>query len=148
MNRSYMTPSRRAVLSLFYSHPHRQFTSEQVCTLLCKANEDGTALLGKSTVYRQLSKLCEEGRLTRTTAMDDMGGAVNVYQYKNREGQGESRFSLQCRLCGRVTPLDCEQTKTLMSHLREHHGFAVEGDTVLCGVCRDCQATNEKEDGI
>lgn len=148
MNRTYMTPSRRAVLSLFCSHPHRQFTAEQVCTLLCKTNEDGTALLGKSTVYRQLSKLCEGGQLTRTTAVDDMGGAVNVYRYAplGEEQTSESHFRLQCRLCGRVTPLDCKQINTLISHLREQHGFAAEGDTVLGGVCRECRKHDEKED--
>jgi len=148
MNRSYMTPSRKAVLSLFRSHPHRRFTAEQVCTLICRANEEGTALLGKSTVYRQLSKLCEQGQLTRTTDTDGRlsGGAVHVYQYAAPDGRGESTFRLQCRLCGRVTPLDCEKTDTLITHLRDHHGFAMEGSTVLGGVCRDCQTTNPKED--
>lgn len=146
MNRSYMTPSRKAVLSLFCSHPHRQFTAEQVCTLLCESNEAGTALLGKSTVYRQLSKLCEEGQLSRTTATDGTGGAVNVYQYAEQDGQGESRFRLQCRLCGRVMPLSCEQIETLAAHLHEHHGFVVEGNTVLRGICRECRKFDDKED--
>lgn len=147
MNRSYMTPSRRAVIALFRSHPHRRFTAEQVCTLVCQLNEEGTALLGKSTVYRQLARLCQQGQLTRTTDTDgpSSGGAVHVYQYAAPDGRGESAFRLQCRRCGRITPLDCEQADALVAHLRDHHGFAPAGDTVLRGVCRDCQK-NQKED--
>ena len=146
MNRSYMTPSRKAVLSLFCSHPHRRFTAEQVCTLLCQTNREGTALLGKSTVYRQLAKLCEEGQLSRTTATDSAGSAVNVYAFVAPKETGERRFCLQCRLCGRVTPLDCEQTEALVAHLSEQHGFWMDGDALLCGVCGDCQPKQRKED--
>lgn len=148
MNRSYMTPSRRAVMSLFCSYPHRQFTSEQVCTLLCESNPEGTALLGKSTVYRQLSRLCEEGVLLREAATDGASGAVHVYRYASPEEPGDSGFRLQCRRCGRVTALSCEFADSLIAHLHEHHGFMISGgESLLCGVCRDCQQSEkQKED--
>ncbi len=148
MKKQYTTPARRAVLSLFQSYPHRHFTAEQVCTLVCQTNEQGTALMGKSTVYRQLAQLCESGLLRRFEQTDGAGGAVHTYQYVAPEQDCEAHFHLKCSVCGRVSHLECELTETVAQHLREHHGFVVHcGDSILHGVCLDCQNKRKEKSG-
>jgi Fur family ferric uptake transcriptional regulator len=146
MKKLYKTPARQAVLSLFCAHPHRHFTAEQVCTLLCKVNEAGTALMGKSTVYRQLSQLCERGQLRRFEDIDSSGGAVHVYQYVAPEQNCAAHFHLKCQRCGRISHLDCTLTDELAAHLHTHHGFAVcLEDSILYGLCADCHVKKEEE---
>ena len=146
MKTPYQTPARRALLSLFSTHPHRQFTAEQVCTLLCQTNEQGTGLLGKSTVYRQLNRLCEQGALLRFEDTDPDGGAVHVYQYVLPEQDCATHFHLKCLRCGKVTHLDCDKTDHLIGHVRASHGLSIDcGTSILYGLCSSCEQKQPKE---
>jgi Fur family ferric uptake transcriptional regulator len=104
--------------------------------------------MGKSTVYRQLARLCEGGLLRRFEQTDGAGGAVHTYQYVAPEQDCGAHFHLKCSVCGRVSHLECELTETVAQHLREHHGFVVHcGDSILHGICLDCQ-NKRKENGV
>jgi Fur family ferric uptake transcriptional regulator len=141
---AYQTPARRALVDFFASHPDRHFTAEQICTLLCDAGDRPAGssprgeFIGKSTVYRQLSRLCAEGRLRRFEDVSPDGGAVHVYQYVPSEGC-EVHFHLKCLRCGRVCHLECGQTDALLAHVRATHGFSVDcGSSILYGLCAAC----------
>ena len=140
MKKPYLTPARQAVLSLFSSYPHRQFTAEQVCTLLCSAKGEDDSLIGKSTVYRQLSRLCEQGQLRRFEATDADGLAVHAYQYVAPEQNCAGHFHLKCQSCGRVSHADAELTERIASQLGAEYGFSVDcGASMLYGLCAVCQ---------
>ena len=141
---TYQTPARRALLDFFAANPDRQFTAEQLCTLLCDASDrrgGGSPkgeFVGKSTVYRQLSRLCTEGLLRRFEDIAPDGSAVHVYQYLPSEGC-EQHFHLKCLCCGRVSHLDCTEADALLSHILADHGFAVDrGSSILYGRCTTC----------
>ncbi len=143
MKNSYQTPARRALTALFESYPHRQFTAEQICTLLCETNEGGTALKGKSTVYRQLGKLCEQGKLRRFEGRDSSGGAVSLYQYAEPDSVCDTHFHLKCIKCARVFHFDNASSDALLALVADKYGFSVDsGRSMLCGVCAEC---SEKE---
>ena len=154
MKTAYQTPARRALIDFFAARPDRQFTAEQICTLLCDtaeriASDEGTRrgeFIGKSTVYRQLSQLCEQGRLRRFESRTPDGVAVHVYQYAPDE-RCERHFHLKCLRCGRLTHLDCDRTAELLSHIcAEHHFFVDCGRSMLHGLCVDCRTAEEKEE--
>lgn len=141
---AYQTPARRALVDFFSSHPDRHFTAEQICTLLCDTDDriaSGTSrgeFIGKSTVYRQLSRLCAEGCLRRFEDIAPDGSAVHVYQYLPSEGC-EAHFHLKCLRCGRVCHMECDHTDALLTHIRTAHGFAVDsGSSILYGLCDRC----------
>ena len=146
---AYQTPARRALTDFFASHPDRHFTAEQICTLLCDTDDRIAQggrrgeFIGKSTVYRQLSRLCAEGRLRRFEDVAPDGSAVHVYQYLPEQGCA-AHFHLKCLACGRVEHLECDQTDALLAHIRADHGFAVDcGSSILYGLCAKCGGKHE-----
>ena len=140
MRSNYQTPARRALLELFSVNPDRHFTAEQVCHRLCGA-DGGSAPIGKSTVYRQLTRLSDQKLLRRFEHTDSDGAVVHVYQY-SADTHCDRHFHLKCRLCGRIQHLECDMTAELLSHIRAHHLFSVDcGSSVLLGLCAACEAT-------
>jgi Fur family ferric uptake transcriptional regulator len=140
----YTTPARRALLDFFASRPDRQFTAEQLCTLLCDTGDrastkgDKKEFLGKSTVYRQLAQLCEEGLLLRFEGVTAGGATVHWYQYRH-DALCDGHFHLKCTRCGRLEHLDCEHAQALLAHIQAEHGFSVDcGGSVLLGICNRC----------
>ena len=146
MKYRYTTPARRALLDFFASRPDRQFTAEQLCTLLCDTGDRPSArehaqqkeFFGKSTVYRQLSQLCEEGQLLRFEGVTPEGAAVHWYQYRH-DAVCDGHFHLKCTRCGHLEHLDCGRAQELIAHIQTEHGFIVDCATsVLLGICNRC----------
>ena len=152
MKKTNRTAARRQLVELFSARPDRHFTAEQVCALLCDTEEriaqsDGSRrgeFIGKSTVYRQLARLCEEGLLRRFEDTDTGGTAVHVYQYAANAGC-DSHLHLKCSACGRVVHLECDEMTSLLAHIRAAHGFSVDqGGSILYGRCDRCQTNGGK----
>lgn len=130
----YNTAAREAVLAFFRATPDRQFTTEQVFEGLSKANEQ--KIPGKSTVYRLLSRLSDEGLLRR---FRDSGDANCLYQYSGTKGC-EHHFHMKCTECGKVYHLECERSDDLLFHVLSEHGFKVNcGLSMLYGQCDKCR---------
>jgi len=128
----YKTAGKRALVSFLASHPDRQFTADEVYAAV-----SADASVGKSSVYRQLSLLCEEESVRRFRS--DARGR-NVYQYVGTGCDCRDHFHEKCTMCGRVVHLDCDATAEFVAHLSLEHGFAVDcGRTILYGVCADCR---------
>ena len=53
--KNYQTAGRRRLVSFLAAHPDCQFTVEELCLSV-----NGDANVGKSSLYRQLSALCDE----------------------------------------------------------------------------------------
>lgn len=137
MKASYQTPARRALLDFFSAHPEQHFTAEQICAYFADHPEYP---IGKSTVYRQLSHLCEQDALRRFEEADpETGISVHVYQHFDAERDCDHHFHLKCLLCGKVQHLSCDKTAGLLEHILGAHGFSVDcGRSILYGVCEDC----------
>lgn len=132
-NGRYNTAAREAIVAFFCSNPDRQFTAEavfdEISVLLSKAP-------GKSTVYRLLSRLNEEGLLRRYRDGDD---AVIRYQLI-RGGGCDHHLHMKCTECGRIYHLECERSHDLLGHLLEEHGFRINsGISMLYGECEKCR---------
>lgn len=133
---TYKTKQRAAVEDFFDRHPNAHFTAEAVYDCLLA---EGT-LIGKTTVYRALDKLVENGHVRRFSA-DGLDSAC--YQHAGNDTEHcTTHFHLRCRVCGTLYHVECTHLKSLGKHLLDDHGFSVDyGQTVLYGVCKDC---NEK----
>lgn len=132
--KGYNTAAREAVIGFFRSNPDRQFAAEEVFDALSSAAEDKKP--GKSTVYRLVSRLCEEGKLRRYR---DGHGSNSLFQYVRSEGGCEKHFHLKCTDCGRVYHLECEKSEELLCHVLSEHGFKINsGLSMLYGRCEKC----------
>lgn len=130
---SYQTRQRKRLLAFFEEHPDRQFTSAELTAVLCSENGSG-----KSTVYRQLQQLTEEGILKRFRGENAQSV---LYQYVGKHHECERHFHLKCTDCGTLVHLDCDHMQTLQQHILADHQFFIDPSvTVLYGVCRACAA--------
>ena len=88
--------------------------------------------ISKATVYRNLKKFCESGKIRRV-------GVINGQEHFDADGSRHSHFV--CSACGRVLdifePLVGEET---VAGLEEKYSFSIESEDILFnGLCPDCQ---------
>lgn len=126
----YKTRQRALVEQALRESAGRHITAEELTERLSR----GGAAVGRTTVYRCLERLVEEGRAQKYTAV----GESACYQYLNGDGYCE-HFHLKCTGCGRLIHIECEQLSALAEHIQAEHSFAVDKlKTVLYGLCGDC----------
>lgn len=139
MARTYKTAGRQRLLDFLEGRPDRQFTVEELSIEMDRL--DGVTSR-KSTLYRHLSELCDEG-VVRKYRSDTQ--SAYVYQYV---GCGDCchHFHLKCVTCGALVHLECTVSEELLAHIQSDHGFRVDsGRSILYGVCEDCAALEKKE---
>lgn len=137
---TYKTAGRQRLLDFLQSHPDRQFTVDELATELNRTSQG--KYVGKSTLYRHLSELCDEG--TARKYRSDTQSAY-VYQYV---GTGDCcrHFHLKCLSCGELVHLECAVSEELLFHISSHHGFEVDsGRSILYGMCEVCASMEQKQ---
>ncbi len=130
MEGGYKTRQKQGVLSFFKERPNCQLTAAEIADGLKAQN------IGKSTIYRQISNLCEEGKIRRFRGAD---GKSVVYQYTG-EHRCHDHFHLKCQNCGKLIHLDCKHIDHLRQHIQLEHEFSIDMiSTVIYGTCKDCR---------
>ena len=134
---TYQTRQQEAIETLFSSRAEDCLTAEEVYQTLAESGMD----IGKTTVYRAITRLCQTGRLRRYAAHDS-GGAAR-FQYNPCR---ESHLHIRCTHCGALAHLHCDEVDAFSKHLTCHHGFTLdEGQTILYGLCEGCRETVHSE---
>ena len=130
----YKTSQSEILLGFLRAHPDTEFSTDEITGALA-----GEAI-GKSTVYRLISKLCARGDILRTRGED---GKKILYRYIDKSHDCDEHFHLKCRDCGKLIHLDCGLMDELKKHIAGEHGFRLDArSTVINGVCSECE---EKE---
>lgn len=123
----YKTRQREMITELFESNPDRQFSANDTAVIL-------SGKIGKSTVYREISRLCDEGFLRKYPGSD----GLSVYQLSGKSCH--EHFHLKCTKCGKILHLDCHMMNDICSHIASGHGFDIDiSKTVLFGKCSSCK---------
>lgn len=142
MASTYKTEGKTRLVTFFSQHPDTQFTADELHAALTEAYPDayrGTKGC-KSSLYRQLSLLLEEGTVRK---FRDATQAAYVYQYVAC-GACSHHFHLKCLNCGRLEHLDCVISDQLLSHIQTDHHFSIDrGRSILYGLCADCHAKKD-----
>lgn len=142
MASTYKTEGKTRLVAFFSQHPDTQYTADELHAALIETYPE--AYQGKSSckssLYRQLSVLLEEGTVRKFR--DDTQSAY-VYQYVAC-GACSHHFHLKCLSCGKLEHLDCVISDQLLSHIQSDHDFIIDrGRSILYGLCAACHA---KED--
>lgn len=136
---TYHTIGRERLLTYFAEHPGRQLTVEELTAALVREG----VTVGKSTVYRLVGKLCEEGKLSRLR--DGERGCFFYAYAEDTRGCDGHHFHLKCLGCGRLFHLECRHSEALCDHIAGTHHFRIDsGRTLLYGQCERCQRAEEK----
>lgn len=129
----YSTRQRNAVLACFESQPQRVMTAQEVYEQL---KEQGFGV-GRTTVYRTVAKLCEEGALMAPADLHAPAKAPTRYQHR---GDSRQHISVRCSMCGLVAALHCDAVNEFERHLFQDHGFLLqEAECLLPGLCGSCR---------
>lgn len=129
----YKTKQREILIEYFEDRPGKHITAGDVSEY-CK--EQG-ALVGQSTIYRQLESLVDEGIINKYT-IDVNSPACFEYAGKHMEGQ-QTCFHCKCEKCGKLIHLHCDELEEIQSHLYREHRFRLDPRrTVFYGLCEAC----------
>ena len=139
---TYRTAGREKLLRFLHGHPDKQYTADELAFELNRPpeSESDRCKSSKSTLYRHLSELCDEGTVRKYRS--DTQSAY-VYQYV---GQGDCcrHFHLKCVACERLVHLDCSVSRELLNHIKSDHHFQVDsGRSILYGLCEICAASRQ-----
>ena len=130
----YRTKQRELIERFLIEHSDRHLSADDVAAYL---REQGSPV-GKSTVYRCLDLLVEQGSVRRYFLEEGHGAC---YQYSDGDGRCHEHFHLKCTGCGRLIHVECDYLSEVAAHVLEHHGFTIDNTkTVLYGLCSDCAA--------
>ncbi|MDR2904310.1 MAG: transcriptional repressor [Clostridiales bacterium] len=97
--------------------------------------------IGRTTIYRVLGKLVENGCVRKYT-IDGVTGAC--YQYINAAADQRTLLHLKCEGCGQLFHLDCALFDKVRRHFYDEHVFQINiMKTVLYGKCAACLPAKE-----
>lgn len=134
--KQYQTAGRACLVAYLQQNAEKAPQSaDEIYAGLC-ASDTADKKPGRSSVYRMLASLAEQGEVKKFAAGDKRG--VSVYQYVG-ERHCNAHFHLHCLSCGQVMHLDCKCGDEVALSLLRSHGFTVNrGRSVLYGICVAC----------
>ena len=135
MDLRYNTKQKQVLLNFLNGNKNRHLSIAEIAN---GVKDEG---IGKSTVYRRMTELCDDGVVRRFRGKD---GKNVVYQFMDSDKNCNSHFHLKCTECGTLQHLDCESMDKISNHIKEHHGFMVDiGTTILYGICSNCSGDDD-----
>ena len=130
----YTTRQQRAVLNCIAAHQDGHVTALELLEELHRQGEP----VGLATVYRQLERLEQAGRIHKINTEE---GAC--YQYCDHPDGG--CCLLKCERCGRIYHTDCAHLGPLYRHIAAEHHFVINPrKTMLYGLCAACRKAEDK----
>lgn len=140
MAAQYQTEQRRILLAYMKAHSEEACTIEEWCERL-KTEPALPAVPGKSTVYRIMPKLVEEGLVKRFVK-----GNSRKFLYQMVCGEHcSNHLHMKCSICGKLYHMEDEESEALLWQVMKKHHFQIdEGKTVLLGQCEGCSREGEE----
>ncbi len=130
----YVTEQKKILKRILEENCDKAYTVDE---LYEKVKETcGEHSLGKSTVYRLITHLVEDGAVKRFVKDN---GRKSAYQIVMGE-HCDCHLHLKCLDCGKLIHLDDDVSDRLIGAVMDKSDFSVsEEATVLFGKCGDCK---------
>ena len=123
----YITRQRRLLLGYLHEHADELLSTAQIVEAMDAQD------VSASAVYRNLASLVDEGVLQCV----GKGGSRQGYYRTSCRGH----LHLSCKRCGRTYHMDAQESERIIQSVAREDHFAVDrADTVLYGICADCQS--------
>ena len=134
---SYNTEQKKLLEEFMERNNDRSFTIDEILEGLCEICTYPAQLPGRSTVYRLVSRLAEEGKLRKFVKSDSRKAS---YQLLDNDGC-DCHLHLKCVDCGKLFHMDERASDELVRRISRLSNFSVsEEATVLFGKCAVCVA--------
>ena len=126
---TYNTEKKNEIINFFKNGGGQAFSAEDICSAILTSGH------GKSTVYRIISRLVDDGVLRRIT---DVKTRHVTYQYVVA-GACREHLHLKCKDCGRLIHLDGEMSRRFGTSILRSEGFTIDFGALLYGRCGSCE---------
>ena len=126
--RSYDTKARSALSDYLRTHAERQFTAEELAEAM-------TQTAGKSTVYRLLTRLCEDGEIRRLPR----DGSRGAFYQAIPDDKCLGHLHLKCTDCGRLVHLGEAESRRIAAIVLESDFTLDTKMTMIYGKCEECR---------
>ena len=133
----YNTGKKQQIIAFLSSNASRSFTVDEICDAIIGSSK------GRSTVYRLIAELLDEGCIRR---ISDEKTRHCTYQYIGGESC-HSHLHLMCRGCGELIHLDEKLSHEFKKTLFDLGGFSVEEGCMIFGSCKSCHRAKEVLNG-
>lgn len=127
--KTYNTHQRAMLVDFLQKNQDKAFRIEEIVEAL------GSEDIGKSTAYRLMTKLVEDGIVHRSVKGN---GRSFVYQYIS-DGKCDGHLHMKCTDCGKVYHLDSNVSNIIQNDISSSTGFEVDSHTVILGKCGKCR---------
>ena len=126
----YNTKQQTLISRFLEKNANCVFTADEIYERL-KADR---VSVGKTTVYRRLEQLCENGDVRKYTTHNEKSASYQFIHVSCRE-----HYHLKCAKCGKLIHIDCGEIEHLQKHFKNDHGFVIDmSKTVFYGCCQNC----------
>ena len=127
VKKSYKTEQRKELLDYLVKNNKKFVKADDIEKHLKKRNFS----IGLSTIYRFLNSLEEQGKV-RVEHKEH----TKYYQYISEECS--NHYHLQCKKCGKLIHLHCDDIKELKEHISKEHNFEIDSIATIVGICAEC----------
>ncbi|MBE6678363.1 MAG: transcriptional repressor [Ruminococcaceae bacterium] len=125
----YKTKQEALIVSFLKDNSKTHFSADEVFAAVAAEG------VSRSTVYRRLERLAEDGVLLKFNLGNSVGA---LYQYCDHK-HGEECLHFVCTKCKTLHHLDCYVFSDVQQHLNSQHKFLLDGSkTVFYGLCERC----------
>ena len=127
----YKTKQKTVIEEAIKCSKDKHITVDSLAAKLDKMGEK----VGRTTVYRCLERLTEEGVVRKYQT----AGESACYQYIGERKECNEHFHLKCEKCGSLIHMECDEMNELAAHIKSCHGFSLNPlKTVIYGVSEGC----------
>ncbi len=133
LQKSYHTKTSGLISQFIQTKMDKGFTAAELSAFL----EKNGVSVNKTTVYRNLDKMTESGKLTKRKSM--VSDAF-VYQTAEEDGHCEEHIHFQCNKCGSVIHLSDKKTEQYLKSISKELGLQINlNQSSLNGLCQKCR---------
>ena len=131
---SYHTEQKKLLLEYLSAHKDNSLTIDEISEGIAASAEE-TSAPGKSTVYRLINKLLEDGKVKKFSRTGTRQAAYQLVEGRHCS----AHLHLKCTECGRLFHMKDQLSDELIKKISADQSFAVsQAETVLYGKCRFC----------
>lgn len=132
MKTEYKTKARTVLFEFLQENPDRGFTAIDLLTYL-QLNIEG---VNKTTVYRNLDRLCEQGIIYKYREPEHEGW---FYQYSTEHTPCNTHMHGKCSKCGKLFHIEDDFVNEFEKNVMENYGLKIDfGKTLIIGICKAC----------
>ena len=132
---SYDTEHKKLLLEFLSCNKDKSMTIDEISDGMSAHFGEGVALPGKSTLYRLVNRLLEEGSVRKFIKRGTRRASYVLVQKESCH----AHLHLKCSQCGKLFHMKDAVSEELLRSIRVNCGFAVdEGESVLFGRCKGC----------